>query len=381
MTKLTDRSLIDLTAQIFEAAADASGNGWSDVYKAVSKLCSSGPGSLYVLDKRKAEFRTLADTNPPGFIEDINTKYLDMIPYRSELLSLKTGQSLLRSEAMPDAEFERTDLYQQHMRKYGIFHTLQYCLYDGRDRSAGMTFTRPASMKDFDPKEMDTVAALIPLLQRALTLHATVVKASEKGRLTTAGLESLSLGIIIVPPNGKVYFMNRAAEEIVNSRSGIRVTRHGNLECVNRADSEILRALIASAFEGASYTGQSGAMRLHSADGESRLAIRVTPLRHTPMSPFSSSGYAAILLSKKPRPVSNDIRNVLSDVYGLTTAEAAVATLLASGRSLAEICEEIQITENTARTHLKRVFSKTGTNRQSALISLILSFPASIEKI
>ena len=381
MTLMTERSLISLTARMFEAAADPRGEGWGEVYETISKLCSSGPGSLYVLDKRKAEFRALADTNPAGFIDDINNKYFEMLPYRSELLSLKTGQVFSRSKAMPDSDFERTELYQQHMRHYGIFHTLQYCLYDDREKSAGLALTRPISMEGFGTAEMASLAAVVPVLQRAVSLHATVVKASEKGRLTTAGLDRLSLGMFIVDSKGKVHYMNPAAEEIVASRCGVKLSRSGNLECDLRADSEKLKALITAALDSANRRGRNpaGAMRARAAGGESRLALRVTPLDRVPLNPFMPGRFAAVLISKKPRPVTDDIRLVLSDVYGLTSTEAIIATLLGSGQSLAEICEELGITENTVRTHLKRIFSKTGTNRQAALIRLILSFPSPVE--
>jgi DNA-binding CsgD family transcriptional regulator len=54
--------------------------------------------------------------------------------------------------------------------------------------------------------------------------------------------------------------------------------------------------------------------------------------------------------------------------------------LLAEGKSFAEACVEMAITDNTGRTHLKRIFSKTDTNRQSALVKLILNGPANIRR-
>jgi len=44
-----------------------------------------------------------------------------------------------------------------------------------------------------------------------------------------------------------------------------------------------------------------------------------------------------------------------------------------------ELAEELGITPLTARTHLKRVFAKTGTTRQADLVSLLLSGPALLQ--
>lgn len=35
---------------------------------------------------------------------------------------------------------------------------------------------------------------------------------------------------------------------------------------------------------------------------------------------------------------------------------------------MTQAAEELQVTRNTARTHLERVFSKTGTSRQAELV-------------
>lgn len=61
--------------------------------------------------------------------------------------------------------------------------------------------------------------------------------------------------------------------------------------------------------------------------------------------------------------------------YDLTPAEARMAVLLAGGLSLNEIVDRVGIGANTARTHLKSIFGKTGTRRQGDLIRLLLSNP------
>jgi DNA-binding CsgD family transcriptional regulator len=65
-------------------------------------------------------------------------------------------------------------------------------------------------------------------------------------------------------------------------------------------------------------------------------------------------------------------------MYGLTAAEAKIAAILGQGNSLNEACRTLSIKQNTARTHLKRIFSKTDTNRQSELVKLILNSPANL---
>jgi DNA-binding CsgD family transcriptional regulator len=63
---------------------------------------------------------------------------------------------------------------------------------------------------------------------------------------------------------------------------------------------------------------------------------------------------------------------ILCELFSLTAAEARVAGNLALGLSIKEIAASLGISVETVRTHIKRTFAKTGTERQGELISLIL---------
>lgn len=68
----------------------------------------------------------------------------------------------------------------------------------------------------------------------------------------------------------------------------------------------------------------------------------------------------------------NDVSALLRTRYRCTARESALTEALLSGASLSDAAASLDITVHTARTHLKRVFRKTGTNRQSQLLRLLL---------
>ena len=65
-------------------------------------------------------------------------------------------------------------------------------------------------------------------------------------------------------------------------------------------------------------------------------------------------------------------------LFHFTLAEAKLALVLADGISLDEAAEAMAIRKNTARAHLRAVFSKTGVKRQTTLVRLLLNSVASI---
>ena len=59
--------------------------------------------------------------------------------------------------------------------------------------------------------------------------------------------------------------------------------------------------------------------------------------------------------------------------FGLTLAEARLALHLVAGETLRSAEVKLSMTYETARTHLKNVFKKTGTCRQAELVVVILT--------
>jgi DNA-binding CsgD family transcriptional regulator len=74
--------------------------------------------------------------------------------------------------------------------------------------------------------------------------------------------------------------------------------------------------------------------------------------------------------------ISEQRLDVAALVYGLSPAQKQLGGLVAEGLSLNEIAGRMGITANTARTHLQRVFDKTGVRTQPALVRVLLSAAA-----
>jgi DNA-binding CsgD family transcriptional regulator len=72
-------------------------------------------------------------------------------------------------------------------------------------------------------------------------------------------------------------------------------------------------------------------------------------------------------LDARPRPPEAALRAA----FGLTAAEARLASRLAAGESLADAADALGIAKNTARFQLRAVFAKTGVSRQGELVAAL----------
>jgi DNA-binding CsgD family transcriptional regulator len=78
----------------------------------------------------------------------------------------------------------------------------------------------------------------------------------------------------------------------------------------------------------------------------------------------------------------NESIDRLRSHFGLTLAEARLALHLVGGETLRSAAVKLNITYETARTSLKKIFRKTETCRQAELVLIILTaFPGCLEAV
>ena len=189
-----------------------------------------------------------------------------------------------------------------------------------------------------------------------------------------AALDRLLLGVALVDGDGRVAATNRSAREIFAERDGLEL-RGDALHAADPAAARRLRELLRSDAEGSL---RGGALAVPRKPPRSPLTLLVAPLGGRSRGQGRAAVVKAVFISARERgaETSDELRRL----YDLTPGEASLAALLVQGLSLKEGAEDLGITENTARTHLKRIFDKTGTHRQGELVGLLLSGPGQIRE-
>ena len=94
-------------------------------------------------------------------------------------------------------------------------------------------------------------------------------------------------------------------------------------------------------------------------------------------SSLDMTGSAIITFGEQFQPhrrLHNAIR-----VYRLSPAQARLAERIIDGHDLVAAAEQLGVTVNTARTHLHRMFEKTGVRSQPALVGALLSVAAPLD--
>ena len=205
---------------------------------------------------------------------------------------------------------------------------------------------------------------LRPHLNRATLLSTRV---ESEPRLATEALEALGIPAAVISYSGEVLATN---SEIEQHTAHVAIEARNSIRFVNRiAQTQLLRALA----EGAKGGRKAYSIPLPARDEVPAAVAQLIPVCGDARDVF---GGEKLLLTIMPiTPTDGPTVELLQELYDLTPAEARLARGLTAGRSIAEIAEATGVSRDTVKFHLKSVFLKTGTSRQSTLVRLLSGVP------
>jgi len=231
---------------------------------------------------------------------------------------------------------------------------------------------------------------LVPHLAHAYRLMRDLQGYRNQSDAVREVLDCVPIGVVLLDRECRVATLNDAAERIVQQADGFviqegrpRFPAAGHV-VPPRGKRNVGRGASLQAAAGSEIHGLLvRAVRRELADGEGAFSVErpscgraytgvVTSLHPNARIGFAGDARAALYISD-PDGHNYGIRDLMASFYDLTIAEAELAALLSAGHSIEEAAEVRGVTLHTTRTQLKRVFSKTGVNRQSDLVRLILT--------
>lgn len=183
-------------------------------------------------------------------------------------------------------------------------------------------------------------------------------EAARRDEAFRSALARLPMAVVIVDSQQRFQAYNARAAELFESE-GLR----GDLMESRPAHplSAFVRAIVESGVEPQEETIAFPSGRRY----------RVEPSRR---SDKGKGRWLLLLVS----PAATDAQVDFS-MLGLTPRERAVAEQLLRGAGTREICEALEISRDTLKTHLKRLYEKSGTTTRASFVAKMLQSRGSIQ--
>lgn len=375
MAAISEQKLFSLIGSFYEAAQQASAEAWRAVYLEMAKVFRSGPGGFACYDKVNDRFYNAISTLEPELLALYIENYQHLSAFSKQIAKLKVGDRYNRAEQLSDDEFRAGPIYRSFYVPAGIFH-LEYQVFLVRPgMHGGVSFTRPEGQPNFNSDELAAMAVLLPHLERAFQIYISMADTCLENRVLAEAFDHVPRNVIIVDPQLCVAFANSGARHLLAASDGLGLRDDQRLTASSARQEKKIRDAIEKVF--ARERRQTEVLLIPRPSGQRPLEMLISPFASHQLRSISREPLALLFVSD-PEQTLEPAEAVLRRMYGLTPAEARMAALLADGNDLAEACDVLGIQASTGRTHLKRIFAKTETNRQGELLRLIINGPANI---
>jgi DNA-binding CsgD family transcriptional regulator len=365
-------TLSRLLGSLYDAASDP--NRWEPFLQQLAKASRAHAAAL-VMHQVGPELHAVTASwglDPEGLsLYERHFGPLDVWVERAR--QTPTAQASLSQELCPMEEFVKTEIYNDFMARFAIEHAMFGVIENTPSRSASVSLFRDRTRPEFNPSDLDILHFLNPHIQRAFKLHFQFARLQARSAGFEAAMDMHPTGIVFLGTEGQVVLMNRAASAFVSERDGL-LASCDRLRAERPAESAFLEKIIREATSTLNGKGSSaGGMVLISRRTRPPLQILVGPIRKPPI---GSEAAAAIAFVTDPIQRLRPTQDVLRLRFGLTPAECRVALLLSDGHAPRKIATMVGVTDNTVRSQIKSIFSKTGAKRQGELIRLLLNHSA-----
>lgn len=377
-----EQQVLDLIGNIYDAALDAS--RWPSVLQDLVRLTRSNTGNLAEVDLTNGATTPIVAVDMPrkGF-SDYETYYWQQDIWTPKPGTFEVGRAYSSQHTIDDHVLLRSGFYHDWMKPLRLFYGMGGIpLVDGK-KMLLIGVHRPWSrQRPYSGQDIRLLQQLFPHFKRALQTHHRLDQLTVEREALVETTDQLPRGLITFDRQGRLLWMNRAAEAICNQGDGLTIQR-GHVTAAVAAETERLHRLIHQANE---LAGRATVVRIDDAmlisrpSGRRSYVVLVTPLqagrrlvddRHPAMALFVSD----------PERMPELPAARLMRLYGLTPAEAQLALQLAGGFDLKMIAAAMGKTLNTVRTQLKQVFQKTRTKRQAELMRLLSSLEGGAEPL
>ncbi len=368
--------ITDLIEDIYDAALEPA--RWNDVVVGINEFVGGRACGIFSKDSISksgvTHYYCGADPHYIQLYSDSHSKFdpLDCLPPLGQVVSIP--------DLVAFDEYRHGRFYQEWLRPQGCVDAANVVL-ENSNPNCPVLLTVLAGKHMVDDDMRQRIAQIVPHAHRSLTINRMIeYKTSEAASLAHT-LDGLGAGIFLVDAQCRIVHANVAGRGMLCAEDFLRVAA-GQLVARDGQANQDLRQMIADG--GAGATAGSNAFSLIAHDG-TRYVAHLLPLtavirdgaeaslQEFSLKPPSWKAVAAVFV-RKAELDGQSCGKLVARAFGLTPAELRVLLAIVDVGGVPETSKALGVAETTVKTHLSRVFSKTGASRQADLVKLAAGF-------
>lgn len=347
----------------------------TDVLDRIAEFTGGHSGGL--LSKHtlgKAEHLYCYIGNEPESLQAYSESY-PKLNSTADPLSVGIDQIVSTEDLVPYDEFRRGRFYREWARPHGWVDIASAVIEKSATSCTFLSVVRHKASGLVDAEMRRRMKLIIPHVRRALQVGKSIHHKEVEATCFMDVLDGLSAAMILVDVTGRIVHANAAGNTLLEAADFLRKTSCGRLVAGDAPVNAALREILLAASAGDAALGARGiALPLIAQSGEHHVA-HVLPLTSGARRDAGLAYNAvAALFVRKVALETFSPSEVIGEMYKLTPAELRVLLAIVDVGGVPEVAASLGVAATTIKTHLSRLFEKTGVGRQADLVKLVAGF-------
>lgn len=371
MLQEVDSDHVDLIARLYDAVIEP--NRWHDALDAMRIRFNFFNVAMSVISPLQGRALINLSINIPSeyaamtgpeYVEDI----VKLWGGPERLGALPLEEPVILSEHGDVSLWAASRYYNDFCKPQGLIDVLAIALARDRTMVGNIGFGRHVSAGRPGKFEQEGFRKLAPHLRRATLISGILGHSEHRAATFETALDAARSGVILVDADMAIVHANESAQAMLAEGDPVR-ERQGRLELRNELLPGQLKAAVASC-ESDLQIGRRGiGIPTRRLDG-SPLIIHVMPLEQRKIrGGLPSNASAAVFIADGSGGIA-PMHDALGLLFGLTPAEARVFELAVDGLETDAAALALGVATSTVKTHMLRVFDKTGAHSRADLVRL-----------
>jgi DNA-binding CsgD family transcriptional regulator len=361
----TAQNISRLIEDIYDAALEPA--RWNDVVVGINEFVGGRACGLFSKDSiSKSGMTHYYCGADPYYIQLYSETHCRFDP----LATLPPfGHVVSIPDLVPFDEYRRGRFYQEWLRPQDCVDAANVLL-EKSPASCPVLLTVLASKRMVDDEMRRRIGLFVPHLHRALMINKAIEYKKSETATFADTLDGLCAGIFLLDALCHIVHANAAGQQMLCEDDFLRVVA-GQLNARDRQANHELRVAVANGNAGTAT--HSAAIPLTAHDGQ-RYVAHFLPLRSLAHGEGVPPRAVAAVFVRKLGLDGQSYGALVASAFGLTPAELRVLLAIVEVGGVPETSAKLGVAETTVKTHLYRVFSKTGATRQADLVKLAAGF-------
>lgn len=370
--------ITDLIGDIYDAALDQS--RWRHAIAQCTHFVGGTAAALFYKNATTDSGGVYHDYGTdPYYVKLYFEKYVRLDPSTNGQYFADVEEPIAIGDLLPYDEFLATRFYREWAQPQGLVDFIAAALDKSTNNVAMFGVFRHERDGLVDDETRQRMRLIVPHIRRAVLIGGLFNFRHTEAASFSDILDGLSYGIFLVDSGGRIVHANAAGTALLHAGELMRVLT-GRLMFSDAEADQILRDALAALDGGDAALGARGIAvplmtKNSSTKASERYVAHVLPLTSGARR-RAGAAYTAVaaLFVCKAALEAPPIPEVIRRTYKLTPTELRVLLAIVEVGGAPEVADALGIAVTTVKTHLGRLYEKTGVDRHADLVKLVAGF-------